>query len=89
MPKRSLKIQVTNLEYSKGRTMLNQIMLREKMKEQRYNIRTLCKAIPMSEPAMSRKIHGNVDFKSSEIERIAELLGLTDAELIAIFFDRK
>lgn len=69
--------------------MLNSIMLREKMKAQRYNVRTLCKAVPMSEPAMNRKIHGNVDFKSSEIERIAELLELSDAELIAIFFNRK
>lgn len=69
--------------------MLNSIMLRGKMKEQRYSVRSLSKAVPMSEPAMNRKIHGNVDFKASEIERIAELLELSDAELIAIFFDRQ
>lgn len=69
--------------------MLNSIMLRGKMKEQRYSVRSLSRAVPMSEPAMNRKIHGNVDFKASEIERIAELLELSDAELIAIFFDRK
>lgn len=69
--------------------MLNKTMLRTKMKEQRYSLRSLCKAIPMSEPALGRKVRGYVDFRASEIERVSELLNMTNEELLAIFFDRK
>lgn len=69
--------------------MINQTLLREKMREQRYSVRSLGKAIPMSEPAIGRKVRGTVDFKAGEIERVSELLQLTDKEILAIFFGRE
>lgn len=65
--------------------MVNAFLLRERMKEERYNVRTISRELGLSEGAMHSKLGGKTDFKAGEIVTLRKLLGLSDEEVIRIF----
>lgn len=69
--------------------MLNEKLLRAKLKAERYSTSSFATAMQLSVPTMARKLSGVSDFKVGEIDRVKELLRLTDLELIEIFFTKK
>lgn len=50
------------------------------------NLTELCKRLRMSNGTLSKRLHGDSEWKLSELQAIAEIIG-TD-ELVNIFFDR-
>lgn len=69
--------------------MLNVKLLRDKMKGERYSVKTFASAMQMSRPTMDRKLSGLSEFKVGEIDRVRDLLRLSDLELMEIFFGKK
>ena len=59
-----------------------------KIKENQMTIGSVAEAIGISLSAFRRKIYGESDFTRDEIMQLADLLHLTDAEVLEIFFDR-
>lgn len=68
---------------------MNKEMLRERMKQERWNGKLLALEMGMSQPTLREKIAGRSEFKASEIRRVADILGLSDAEIIDIFLPKK
>ena len=69
--------------------MLNAELLRAWLKTNRYSISSFASAMQLSVPTMARKLSGASDFKVGEIDKVRELLGLTDQEIVLIFFSKK
>ena len=65
---------------------MNRNKLIVKIKEQGKTIQQMAAEVGISLTAMSRKINGKTQFTREEIEKIADLLELTNEELLAIFF---
>lgn len=74
------------MTFSKRRTTMNRNKLIGKIKEQGKTIQQMAAEVGISLTAMSRKINGKTQFTREEIEKIADLLELTNEELLAIFF---
>lgn len=46
----------------------------------------LAKKVGVNVSTLNKKINGSVEFKLREIQRIADVLDLTDQDIISIFF---
>lgn len=66
--------------------MFNQRLLRAKIIEKNVSISELCNSLGMCEATFYRKMTRNGDFSRFEIERLTELLSLSEAERNNIFF---
>lgn len=66
--------------------MTNTAKLQAKMKEKGYTIKTLATAADLSTTGLFNKIHNLREFFVSEVQKIGDLLKLTDDEIQAIFF---
>lgn len=63
-------------------------LLRAKITERGFNIDSFCKAANFVRSTFDRKLTGLYEFDRSEIERIIEVLELTDEEIRNIFFTK-
>lgn len=61
-------------------------LLQGKMREKGYTIYSLAKALDLSRTGLFNKIHNKVQFLVSEVQAIAELLTLSNVEVLDIFF---
>jgi hypothetical protein len=61
--------------------------LRGKIVEKYGTQRKFAKEMKWSERTLSLKLSGKIEWKQSEMVRAKELLGLTDDEMIEIFFE--
>lgn len=50
-------------------------------------IKACAKELGMAHFSLERRLKGEIDFKQKEILKLSEVLRLTDAEIIEIFFD--
>lgn len=66
--------------------MVNTDKLKGKMRENRYTIKTLAKAINLSNTGLFNKIHGKKEFLCSELQSIKKVLNLTEDDFESIFF---
>lgn len=66
--------------------MFNQRLLRAKIIEKNVSISELCNSLGMCEATFYRKMTRKGDFSRFEIERLTELLSLSEAERNNIFF---
>ena len=62
--------------------------LREKMRERGLTIGELAKVVGLGTWTMWAKLHGDYDFKSTEIIRIAEALEIPSKEIATYFFNQ-
>lgn len=67
--------------------VVNVQMLRGKMVEKRFTQESLSKAIGMHISTLNRKLKDGEDFTIGETNKIVEVLGLTQEEALAIFFN--
>ena len=51
-----------------------------------WTIAALAKEIGINEATLSKKINGHTDFTREEVSKISKALGLSDNEIMAIFF---
>lgn len=63
--------------------------LKAKMVLTGMDVTKVCKATGMGKSAYHRKMNGSSEFKQGEIAAIANLMELTDSEVMEIFFDKK
>ena len=68
---------------------MNTRKLKAKMVMTGTDRESLCKAAGMCKSAYHRKMNGTSEFKQGEIAAISNLMALTDAEVMEIFFDKK
>lgn len=82
-----LLINATQDTTERGESM-NKAKLRGKIFECGFNIDTFCKTAGFARSTFDRKMadDSNVPFTRDEIERIIEVLNLTDDEIRLIFF---
>lgn len=66
--------------------MTNTALLREKIDESGYKLRFVAKQIGITYAGFLKKINNETEFKASEIQRLKELLNLSDEERDKIFF---
>lgn len=66
--------------------LFNEKMLKAKIIERGKTILQICNCIGICEATYYRKLQRNGDFSRFEIEKISELLSLTEAERNSIFF---
>lgn len=69
--------------------MTDSVALRSVIKSSGMKYGFLAKKIGISSYSLQRKIDNQVDFKSSEIARLADALNLSGETLNSIFFARK
>jgi hypothetical protein len=62
--------------------------LRERMRSQGMSIERLAEAVGLGTWAMWAKLHGDYDFKSTEIIRVADALKIPGREIATYFFRR-
>lgn len=63
--------------------------LRGRIKNTGYSIKSLAENIGMAYWTLCQRLNGSLDFQSSEIAKICEVLGIPDAEIPGYFFERK
>lgn len=66
---------------------MNQSEFRVAVARRGISNRAMAGRLELSEQAFYNKINGQSEFKNSEIKALAEMLGLSMAEVNAIFFD--
>ena len=66
---------------------MNKAVLKAKMAEQSVTQTTIAKALGCTQAAVSQKLNGDRRISIEEAAAIAKLLGLTDNEVIRIFFN--
>ncbi len=66
--------------------MTNANLLREKIDESGYKLRFIAKKIGITYQGFLKKVNNETEFKASEIQKLKELLNLTDEERDNIFF---
>lgn len=59
-----------------------------RMREYRYTQETLAKAIGINESTLNGKLNNKTYFKPTEIDKICELLDISNAEIGAYFYAR-
>lgn len=69
------------------RENMNQSEFRVAVARRGISNRAMAGRLELSEQAFYNKINGQSEFKNSEIKALAEMLGLSMAEVNAIFFD--
>ena len=69
--------------------MYKEDMLVEKMQSERWTSVGLARELNITPQAFRYKLHGDTEFKASEIVKLAELLRLTDRETRDIFLAKK
>ena len=65
---------------------LNSDKLLGKIKECRFTLGELATASGMSLSSLRRKIEGKTEFTRDEMQKLSELLHLSDSEFLSIFF---
>lgn len=63
-------------------------LLRERIKSKGMRLDQLAERIGIGKWALFQKLHGRYDFKSTEIVRLAEALGIPNREIATYFFRR-
>jgi len=61
-------------------------LLRAKIVEKGYNIDSFCKAASFVRSTFDRKLTGQTEFDRAEIQKIIDILELSDEEIRNIFF---
>ena len=69
--------------------MTNVTLLRSIMVMRGLSVRQLAETIGIAVPTLYAKLNGAYPFKTDEIGNIAAVLGLTDKQIISIFFAKK
>lgn len=59
------------------------------IKDRHYPMIALAKELGMSKQSLYYKLSGKRDFRAKEIYKLAEIMRMTDPEIIAVFFDRQ
>lgn len=68
------------------RLMTNTELLREKIKQSGYKLQFIAKKVGITYQSLSNKINNKSEFRANEIQALYDLLGLSEAERVAIFF---
>lgn len=63
-------------------------LLRAKIVEKGFNIDTFCKASGFVRSTFDRKLTGQTEFDRNDIQKIIEVLELSDEEIRNIFFPK-
>lgn len=66
--------------------MTNTRLLRERIEQSGYKLRFIANKIGITYQGLLNKINNKSEFKATEIQMLHDLLNLTEAERIAIFF---
>ena len=66
--------------------MTNTTLLKSFMVREGFTMETLAEKMELSRTSMSYKINNRVEFRSSEIKKMQNILNLTDEERDSIFF---
>lgn len=64
-------------------------LLREKIEQSGYKLQFIAKKVGITYQGLLNKINNKSEFRANEIQALYNLLGLTEKERIAIFFNRK
>lgn len=67
-------------------TVTNSKMLYEKIEASGYKLRFIAEKIGVTYQCFLNKINNRSEFRASEIQTLYDLLNMTEAERIAIFF---
>ena len=67
--------------------MTNTEMLREKIDRSGYKIHFIAKRIGITYQGLLNKINNKSEFRANEIQALYDLLGMTESERAAIFFN--
>lgn len=68
---------------------MNAEKLRALAQSKGYSVPKLAQAIGLGKKAMYFKLAGKAQFTLDNISRVADVLGLNDEEIIAVFFEKK
>lgn len=66
--------------------MTNTELLKEKIKQSGYKLCFIAQRCGLTYPAFLSRLKGEQEFRTDEMRAISELLALSDADNIAIFF---
>jgi predicted transcriptional regulator len=67
--------------------MENRNLLEARLKEKNITKEDLSKGLNMSYTSLQQRVKGRTDFKLGEIKKIKKILGLTNDQVIEIFFN--
>ena len=60
--------------------------LKQKIDERGLKIKYLAKELNLSYEAMCRKVKGENEFKASEMRKLADILDMSNDDIVSIFF---
>lgn len=66
---------------------VNETLLKQTIQEKGYKLKYVAKQIGLSSYGLGLKLSGKQEFKVTEINKLIEILSLTDDEIQAIFFE--
>lgn len=66
--------------------MTDTAKLRQRIKDAGYRLSFVAKVLGISQYTLQKKLDNDSEFKISEVDALAKLLGLTPAEKDALFF---
>ena len=69
--------------------MTDTALLRQKIEQSGYKMRFIANKVGITYQALLNKINNHSEFRAKEIQALYELLRLTEAERVAIFFATK
>ena len=81
-----MRMSPKNKQTRKEKYMPNTAKLRGKIAEAGFSLSSLSRECGISRPSLRAKITGRTDFRSSEIERLAGILGIEQSEILVYFF---
>lgn len=83
-----ISVPETGTIKNEGRSqMTNSKKLKGRIIEKGYTLSSFSDAIKMSRPCFRKRVNGESDFKSKEIEKICDLLDISRADMVEYFFD--
>lgn len=68
---------------------MNLLALRQKMLAEQKSNKDIAFELGISRSAIQRKLSGEVQFTQGELKVLISILGLTDDEVMSIFFEEK
>lgn len=69
--------------------MTNTSKLKGRIVEKGYTLASFSEAVNISRPCLRKRINGQVDFKTSEIERVCSTLDISRSEMADYFFTNR
>ncbi len=66
---------------------MNKVLYKEYLTEKKLKDKNIANVLGITKQAMSYRVNGRTDWSVSDLKKLKEFIGMTNEEIIKIFFD--